>query len=84
MQETHLWWHAERRRLESESIRDRMLFVGDDLDYADDGPRISSRQSRPKHSRDCRERKALETIASARTTPSSRLYVCPAQPAACR
>jgi len=27
-----LWWHAERRRLESEPLRDRMLFVGDGLD----------------------------------------------------
>src|SRR5262249_28647724 len=34
----HLWWHAERRRLESESLRDRMLFVGDDLDTRMTGP----------------------------------------------
>lgn len=27
-----LWWHAERRRLESEPLRDRMLVVGDGLD----------------------------------------------------
>lgn len=34
----HLWWHAERRRLESESLRDRMLFVGNDLDTRMTGP----------------------------------------------
>lgn len=28
----HLWWRAERRRLEAEPLRDRMLVVGDDLD----------------------------------------------------
>ena len=33
-----LWWHAERRRLDSESMRDRMLFVGDDLDTRMAGP----------------------------------------------
>jgi hypothetical protein len=27
-----LWWHAERRRLDAESIRDAMLFVSGDLD----------------------------------------------------
>ena len=27
-----LWWHAERRRLDAESIRDAMLFIGGDLD----------------------------------------------------
>ena len=26
------WWHAERRRLDAESIRDAMLFVSGDLD----------------------------------------------------
>jgi hypothetical protein len=34
----HLLWRAERRRLESESLRDRMLFVGDDLDTRMTGP----------------------------------------------
>jgi hypothetical protein len=33
-----LWWHAERRRLDSELIRDRMLFVGNDLDTRMTGP----------------------------------------------
>lgn len=28
----HWWWRAERRRLDSEPLRDRMLFVGGDLD----------------------------------------------------
>ena len=34
----HLWWHAERRRLDAESLRDRMLFVGDSLDPRLAGP----------------------------------------------
>ena len=34
----HLWWHAERRRLDAESLRDRMLFVGDSLDTRLTGP----------------------------------------------
>ncbi|HEY4262883.1 MAG TPA: PSD1 and planctomycete cytochrome C domain-containing protein [Schlesneria sp.] len=34
----HLWWRAERRRLEAEPLRDRMLFVGDDLDTRMTGP----------------------------------------------
>lgn len=33
-----LWWHAERRRLDSEPIRDRMLLVGGDLDTRMAGP----------------------------------------------
>ena len=33
-----LWWRAERRRLDSEPLRDRMLFVGDDLDTRMTGP----------------------------------------------
>ncbi|MEI8384227.1 MAG: DUF1553 domain-containing protein, partial [Planctomycetota bacterium] len=32
------WWRAERRRLDSESLRDRMLIVGDDLDTRMSGP----------------------------------------------
>jgi hypothetical protein len=32
------WWHAERRRLDSEGLRDRMLFVGDVLDTQMAGP----------------------------------------------
>lgn len=34
----HHWWRAERRRLDSESIRDRMLAAGDDLDTRMTGP----------------------------------------------
>ena len=34
----NLWWHAERRRLDAESLRDRMLFVGDSLDTRLAGP----------------------------------------------
>ncbi|MBS0206204.1 MAG: PSD1 domain-containing protein [Planctomycetes bacterium] len=34
----HLWWHAERRRLDSEPLRDRLLFVGGDLDTRMTGP----------------------------------------------
>lgn len=34
----HLWWRAERRRLEAEPLRDRMLIVGDDLDTRMTGP----------------------------------------------
>ena len=34
----HLWWHAERRRLDAESLRDRMLFVGKSLDPRLGGP----------------------------------------------
>ncbi len=34
----HLWWHAERRRLDAESLRDRMLLVGDSLDTRLAGP----------------------------------------------
>lgn len=33
-----LWWRAERRRLDSEPLRDRLLFVGDDLDTRMTGP----------------------------------------------
>ena len=33
-----LWWHAERRRLDAESLRDRMLFVGESLDSRMAGP----------------------------------------------
>ena len=33
-----LWWHAERRRLDAESLRDRMLFVGESLDTRMAGP----------------------------------------------
>ncbi|MHB1081227.1 MAG: PSD1 and planctomycete cytochrome C domain-containing protein [Prosthecobacter sp.] len=32
-----LWWHAERRRLDAESIRDAMLFVSGDLDLTPGG-----------------------------------------------
>lgn len=32
------WWRAERRRLDSESLRDRMLIVGGDLDTRMSGP----------------------------------------------
>jgi hypothetical protein len=34
----HLWWRAERRRLDAESLRDRLLFVGHDLDTRMTGP----------------------------------------------
>ena len=34
----HLWWHAERRRLDAEPLRDRLLFVGNDLDTRMTGP----------------------------------------------
>ena len=34
----HLWWHAERRRLDAESLRDRLLFVGESLDPHLGGP----------------------------------------------
>ena len=34
----HLWWRAERRRLDSESLRDRLLAVGNDLDTRMTGP----------------------------------------------
>ena len=34
----HLWWHAERRRLDAESLRDRMLFMGESLDTRMAGP----------------------------------------------
>ena len=33
-----LWWHAERRRLDAESLRDRMLFVGESIDTRLAGP----------------------------------------------
>ncbi|MEK6260755.1 MAG: PSD1 and planctomycete cytochrome C domain-containing protein [Planctomycetota bacterium] len=33
-----LWWHAERRRLDAESLRDRMLFVGESIDTRLTGP----------------------------------------------
>lgn len=32
-----LWWRAERRRLDAESIRDAMLFVSGDLDFTPGG-----------------------------------------------
>ena len=34
----HLWWRAERRRLDSELIRDRLLAAADDLDTRMAGP----------------------------------------------
>ena len=66
------WWHAERRRLDAEALRDRLLFVGNRLDLG----RMGGPSFLPKVSADALEGLSMKEKA---WTPSPDRGAAPAQ-----